>query len=388
MLITDTFTWDFQTFEAHVEGMCAQIDAFPHERVALLGHIAPETILALFAIWKVGKIACPLSTRLPSPEPALSQLETELFIPTMPKPQPPISKEWNLQKPATFLFTSGSSGKPKIACHTLANHLFSAQGSNQLIPLEKTDRWALTLPLFHVGGLGILFRCYLAQCSILLNSLETATHISMVPTQLLRLQTPLPNLKTILLGGAPLPDISTPWNILPTYGMTEMSSQIVTGNKIHPHAELKIAPDKEIWVRGPVLFQGYLENNEIHLPLTDGWFATKDLGEWRDGKLHILGRKDNLFISGGENIQPEEIEAAIRTFCHMESIVVPFPDPEFGARPAVFLPPPFNLPKLQAALLPHLPKYKIPIRAFPLPPQTSLKPNRKELAQLTNNSSC
>src|SRR5689334_21484238 len=128
MLITDHFSWDRETFEAHVEGMCCQIRDFPNERVAFWGHTTPETILALFAIWKVGKIACPLNTRLPSAEQALQELKTELFTPIFPSPQSPTAKEWDLNKLATFLFTSGSSGKPKIACHTLGNHVASVQG--------------------------------------------------------------------------------------------------------------------------------------------------------------------------------------------------------------------------------------------------------------------
>jgi len=386
MLITDRFSWDSATFEAHVEGMCRQIEAFPHQRVAFWALSTPEAILTLFACWKIKKIACPLSPRLPSAQPALDELETELFTPRMPEPQFPTEVEWDLGQLATFLFTSGSMGRPKIACLTLGNLVSNARGSNELIPLEPSDRWALTLPLFHVGGLGILFRCYLAKSFVLLSAnWESATHLSLVPTQLYRLMkepTLVPSLKTILLGGAPLPDLKTPSNIVPTYGMTEMSGQIITGHQVHPHAEVKIDADHEIWVRGPVLFQGYYEKGKgVVLPLQEGWFATNDLGCWKDGKFHVLGRKDNLFISGGENIQPEEIEEVIRRVCRLnEALVVPFADEEFGARPVVFLHDPLLLKDLQNRLKEHLPKYKIPIKAFALPEQTSLKPNRKALA--------
>jgi o-succinylbenzoate---CoA ligase len=391
MLITDQWSWDHPTFEAHVEGMCEQVRAFPHERVAFWGHSTPEAILALFAAWKVEKIACPLNTRLPSAAPALAQLETELFIPQMPKPRHPSPLKWNLNRLGTLLFTSGSSGNPKIAALSRGNLAFNALGSNKLIPLQTGDRWALTLPLFHVGGLGILMRSYLAKSSVLLGTdWKTATHLSLVPTQLYRiLKDPvsLPCLKAILLGGAPLPDIKTPWHVVPTYGMTEMGSQIVTGGCMHPFAEMKIANDHEIWVRGPLLFQGYYEKGETSLPLNaEGWFQTKDLGQWDREFFQILGRKDNLFISGGENIQPEEIEKAIRQACGLhEAIVVPIPDAEFGHRPAVFLYNPEKLQLVQAALKDHLPKYKIPIRAFLLPEASGLKPNRKALQALLND---
>ncbi len=387
MLITDHFTWDHATFEDHVEGMCRQIEAFPGERVAFLAPSTIEVILTLFACWKMGKIACPLSPRLPSVEQALEKLGTELFTPLMPEPETPRNTAWDLSKLATFLFTSGSMGSPKIACHTLGNLVSSAIGSYDIIPLQPSDRWALTLPLCHVGGLGILFRSYLAKSSVLMSSnWDRATHLSLVPTQLYRLlksPTELPHLKTILLGGAPLPDLQTPWNVLPSYGMTEMSSQIVTAHQVHPYAEMKISEDNEIWVKGPVLFQGYYEKEKgVVLPLNEeGWFQTKDLGHWENGIFKILGRKDNLFISGGENIQPEEIEEVIRRVCGMhEAIVVPIPDEEFGARPVVFLKDLVPLEQLQTRLQLHLPKYKIPIKVFELLEQTGLKPNRKALA--------
>lgn len=386
MLMTDEFTWDHATFEDHVEGMCRQIEAFPHERVAFWAPSTPEVILTLFACWKTGKIACPLSPRLPSAESALAELDTELFIPTMPEPETPRSTQWDLNKLGTFLFTSGSMGRPKIAVLSLANLVSSAIGSYNTIPLQPEDRWALTLPLFHVGGLGILFRSYLAKSTVLISSeWKEATHLSLVPTQLYRLlktPTEMPHLKTILLGGAPLPDLDTPWNVLPSYGMTETSSQIVTAHLVHPYAEVKIAEDQEIWVRGPVLFQGYYQNGKIELPLKDGWFQTKDLGRWENGRFKVLGRKDNLFISGGENIQPEEIEEVIRRVCGLpEAVIVPIPDEEFGARPVVFLKNPIPLEQIQEILKSYLPKYKIPIKSFELP-ETGLKPNRKALAEL------
>lgn len=386
MLITDEFTWNHAIFEDYVEGMCRQLETFPHEKVAFWAPSTPEVILTLFACWKVGKIACPLSPRLPSAKPALTELETELFTPEMPEPETQRTHAWDPSKLGAFLFTSGSTGHPKIAALSLGNLISSAVGSYKMIPLQPEDRWALTLPLYHVGGLGILFRSYLAKSFVLLSSnWKLATHLSLVPTQLYRLlKTPeeMPHLKTILLGGAPLPDLETPWNVLPSYGMTEMSSQIVTAHQIHPYAEVKIAADQEIWVRGPILFQGYYKKGGLKLPLKNGWFQTKDLGRWDNGLFKVLGRKDNLFISGGENIQPEEIEEVIRKVCGLSDVViVPIPDEEFGARPAVFLKNRVPLHELQEVLKNHLPKYKIPIKSFEFP-ETGLKPNRKALAEI------
>lgn len=372
-LITEQWTWDHQTFESYIEGMCHQVRAFPSEHITFWASTTPEVILTFFAIWKVGKIACPLNTRLPK-----APLTTELFTPFMPRPKAPTLTDWDLTRAAAHLFTSGSTGNPKIAQLTLGNLVYSAEGSNQILPLKQDDVWGLTLPLFHVGGLGILLRSYLAKSAVTLNT-NLATRLSLVPTQLYRLlKEPLPLLKTVLLGGAPLPDLNTPWHVVPTYGMTEMSSQIVTDHKVHPHAELRIENDQEIWVKGKVLFQGYLGH-----PPVEGWFPTGDLGRWERGKFQILGRKDNMFISGGENIQPEEVEEVIRRVCGLgEAIVVPLQCPEFGQRPGVFLNDPSLFSTLQEQLKDHLPKYKIPIKAFQLPTQNGLKPNRKALASI------
>jgi O-succinylbenzoic acid--CoA ligase len=375
MLITDEFEWDYPTFEAHVEGMCSQIAKHPSDTVSFLAPLSPLSVLTLFAIWKIGKIASPLDPKIPCTNSAL-------FTPEMPTPATPTSYSWDLEKTATHIRTSGSSGTPKIACHTFRNHVLSAQGSLVKIPLTENSCWGLTLPLYHASGLAILFRCYLSRAKILISKNQSrATHLSLVPTQLYRLlrdTASLPNLQTLLLGGAPLPSLQTPWNVLPTYGMTEMSSQIVTDHTLHPHAEMTIASDGEIWVRGGVLFQGYLDKG---LPLnSQGWFETGDLGMWKENKFHIIGRKDNLFISGGENIQPEEIEDAIRSYCSIEeAIVIPLKDEEFGARPGVFLSDPSLLPLIQSKLKDVLPKFKIPIKAFRLPDNLGLKPNRKNL---------
>ncbi len=384
MLITDEFEWDYPTFEAHVEGMCSQVAAYPSNQITFHAPLSPLTVLTLFAAWKVGKTAFPINPKNPSPP-------TPLFTPAMPTPCTPASTKWatkwDLDQRATYLYTSGSSGNPKIACHTLKNHVLSAQGSHAKIPLNENSCWSLSLPLYHVGGLGILFRCYLAKAKVLLSkNWSRATHLSLVPTQLYRFRRDGVELsQTILLGGAPLPSLSSP-TILPTYGMTEMSSQIVTGHTLHPHAEMTLTPDREIWVRGGVLFQGYLHENGLHLPLnSQGWFETGDLGLWKEGRFEIIGRKDNLFISGGENIQPEEIEAAIRDHCGLEeAIVIPLKDEEFGFRPGVFLKDPSLLPLIQSKLIHILPKFKIPIRAFPLPENAGFKPNRKNLLRKVN----
>jgi len=96
---------------------------------------------------------------------------------------------------SNLIFTSGSSGSPKVVAHRLRNHFANAQGS--IVPITAHDGWLLSLPLFHVGGLAILFRCFLAGACVVLPDpalpltalLQQApiTHLSLVPTQLYRL---------------------------------------------------------------------------------------------------------------------------------------------------------------------------------------------------------
>ncbi len=164
-----------------------------------------------------------------------------------------------------------------------------------------------------------------------------------------------------------------------SYGLTEMASQVATtpqgasSKELHtsgralPGREVSISGTGEILVRGNTLFAGYVEGESLDRSLDeDGWFHTGDLGELdEEGYLRVLGRKDNLFVSGGENIQPEEIEEAIAGLPGVEAaVVVPVPDPEFGHRPVAFVrtkTDAVRLEHLARALEPVLPRFKIPV---------------------------
>lgn len=365
----------------------------PGDRIAFHLPPSPELIALFFAAWKLGASVCPLNTRLPPAqiEEALARLSPKLFLSEGP---PRVFSATPSAPASVFLFTSGSTARPKIAVLSLESLLANATHS---VPLEPGDRWLLSLPLYHVGGLGILLRCHLTGATPVFDPSDPSiTHLSWVPTHLYRMTPVYPRLKYLLLGGAPF---AAPYpQRLPltlTYGLTEMGSMVAA--RLHPPLidgvyhlgpplpgrEVRIALDGEILVRGKTLFSGYWENNSLTPP--PEWFPTGDLGKWHPTEgLAIVGRKDWQFISGGENIQPEEIETHLLQMPSvLEAAVIAKPDPEFGARPVAFVKAssPLTLSQVTSFLEQRLPKYKLPIALHQLDslPQTNFKIDRRKL---------
>ena len=179
-----------------------------------------------------------------------------------------------------------------------------------------------------------------------------------------------------------------------------MASQVATGKsgfyQVLPFREVRIAADNEVEVRGKIGFLGYLDGTGLHQPFDEnGWFKTGDIGLWcsKDPKnqgdvdsLKITGRKDSMFISGGENIHPEEIERILLQFGKTEqAVVVAVQDAEFGARPVAFLKTgeDFSESKLQKFLEKRLAKFKVPDLFLALPElvESEIKHNRVELSK-------
>jgi o-succinylbenzoate---CoA ligase len=409
-------------------------------RVALQLPKDERYVALVLALIRAGHIACPVSDRLPprgvaqllgrAACSALISEDQELLQTAgagLSRPAPEALLRDSKQRaepadilrerPATIIFTSGSTGVPKAALHTFGNHYYSALGSNANIALRPGDRWLHSLPLYHVGGLSILFRCLLAGATVALPQPGTspgeaiaslgATHVSLVSTQLSRLlreSVDLGGLEAVLMGGGPVPPslvneaLARGLPLHTSYGLTEMASQVTatppgaspeelrTAGRVLPNSEVSISESGEILVRGETLFAGYAEGEELHRPVdAEGWFHTRDLGGLdENGNLHVRGRMDNLFISGGENVQPEEIEAAL---CRLEQIdeavVVPVPDEEFGARPVAFVRTEGEVRDLSRELEAVLPRFKIPISFHPWPEETpgGMKADRAALGE-------
>ena len=297
----------------------------------------------------------------------------------------------DLAAPATIVFTSGTTGRPKGAVLSHANHRASAAAWSAFLGQRPADRWLACLPLYHVGGLAIVDRAARWGVPVVVQRRfdpaavaralveDEVSHLSLVATMLRALLEahegrPVPvTLRAILLGGGPTPAplvreaAGRGWPVVPTYGMTETASGVTalpageaalrpgSAGRPLPGVELAIRvadrdarrPDAqdegarpgevgEILVRGPIVFAGYDGRPvETAAALAGGWLRTGDLGSIDEaGCLTVVDRRDDLLISGGENVYPAEVEAVLRTHPAVEdAAVVGRPDARWGSVP-------------------------------------------------------
>lgn len=243
-----------------------------------------------------------------------------------------------------IIATSGSTGTPKGAMLTGANLAAAVTASRRRLPIGPGDVWLGCLPTFHIGGLSLMFRCLEVGATTRLHprfDLDAAaadieggsvTHVSLVPAMLAQLVEagcrPSSKLRCALIGGAGLPAAlaaraaAAGWPICPSYGMSEVGSQAATCVRIAdwrpgmagrplPGLEIGTSPSGRIRVRGLAVMAGYV--NPDLKPGDgldeDGWFETNDMGGLdANGDLQVMGRADDLLISGGENIHPATVE--------------------------------------------------------------------------------
>ncbi len=285
----------------------------------------------------------------------------------------------------SIIYSSGTTGRPKGVRLTYGNHYANASGSYQNLPAGPDDLWLAVLPLFHVGGLAIVLRGLFYLMPVLLQESfepdkvnraideQGVTLISVVASMLARLldqrhDRPYPaTLRFVMVGGGPVPApllercarAGVP--VMQTYGLTETASQAVTlapvdalrklgsAGKPLPEVELQIeGPEEaegvatigEILLRGPNITAGYEGRlEETALAWRGGWFHTGDLGRLdAEGYLYVLDRRDDLIISGGENIYPAEVEAVLLSHPAIEEAgVVGAPDERWGQVVAAFV---------------------------------------------------
>lgn len=336
------------------------------------------------------------------------------------------SSEQNAQplhpETALIISTSGSEGQPRAV--QLSNEQLShaASAANTRLGLKAGDAWLNCLPLYHIGGQSILWRCALAGATVVLHegfepqaiardfARHAITHISLVPAMLARLLdagvAPPPSLRCAMIGGAALSlplyqrGVAAGWPLRPSYGMSETGAQIATWQpddgpwheglvgRLMPGHEIAIAADSRIRLRGPQLMLGYLDGSGLD---ADGWFTTGDLGRLdADGRLTVLGRADDMLISGGKNVHPLEVESCLAACPGVIDVAVTGrPDPVWGDLVVALVVGPVDIEELQAHARRHLHSAALPrrvLRLDRLPRNATGKLERAALRQLAREA--
>jgi O-succinylbenzoic acid--CoA ligase len=323
---------------------------------------------------------------------------------------------------AVVIATSGSTGAAKHVVLSAAALQASARATADR--LGGPARWLLALPAQHVAGVQVVVRALLAGAPPVVqdlrggfrpNGFAAATRelgadrrcTSLVPTQLGRILDAggaaldaLRSYAAVLVGGAALPPqlheraMAADVAVVTTYGMSETAGGCVYDGHPLDGVRVELEPDGRIRLGGPTLADGYLGDPDLTAAaFVDGWFRTGDLGRWREGRLDVLGRADDVIVTGGEKVAPAAVERVliaqdgVATAC-----VVGVPDAEWGQVVAAAVVPegagtfsPGFAERLQAAVRAELGRAAVPrvLRAVPRIPLHGIgKPDRVATARL------
>jgi O-succinylbenzoic acid--CoA ligase len=387
----------------------------PGDRIALALPAGAPFLAVLHATLMLGAAVVPIDLRLSAEERAQRMQHSKLTV-TEPlrragEPDPTTLDRLDPAAPATIVHTSGTTAEPKPVALTIGNWSWNALGSALALGLDPDDRWLCTLPLSHVGGLAILIRSAIYGTTVVLHERfdteaaltaierDAVTLVSLVPTTLERLldiglKAPNP-LRVALIGGGPLAPVLAAQAqeagipVAQTYGMTEACSQVATSLPGEPETagrplvgqRVEIAADGEILVAGP--------NVAPNTVAADGWLHTGDRGALdAQGRLTITGRKADTIVSGGENVAPAEVEAALLEHPAVaDAGVHGRPDPQWGeavvATVVLHDGSHAEAEELRAHVASQLARYKVPKEiafAAKLPRTASGKLLRRELS--------
>ncbi len=288
---------------------------------------------------------------------------------------------------AVIVATSGTGGRPKLV--QFDRGAIDAAVASSALALEAgpADPWLSCLPVAHIGGLLVLMRAVLLGAPVSVHprfDVETfaseprMTFTSIVPTMLGRLVdagADLSRFRAILVGGGPADEDVVAKareggaNVVLTYGLTEGCGGLVYDGRPLPGTEVRLGPDDEIQLRGPTLMLGYRDDRDAtaRAHTDDGWLRTDDAGVFdEEGRLTVVGRLDDVVLSGGEKVWPQEVETALRRHVKVADVAVRGrPDPEWGTRVVAFVVPtdpddPPTLESLRDVAAQRLPRYKAP----------------------------
>lgn len=270
---------------------------------------------------------------------------------------------------ALVVATSGSTGAPKGVVLTHDAVAASAAATSRRLGVTDDDAWLACLPLAHVGGLSVVTRAlHTGTALTVLPAFDAdavdasdATLISLVSTALRRIDTT--RWRTIVLGGS-RPPADRPDNSITTYGMTETGSGVIYDRRPLDGVEVRVV-DGEVHLRCPMLLRCYRDGTDPKL--ADGWYPTGDVGTIDDdGLLMVHGRRGDLIITGGENVWPEPVEAALAAVDGVAEVaIVGRPDDEWGQRVHAVVVPlepasPPELDRLRNAVKAVLPAFCAP----------------------------
>ncbi len=406
---------ELSTLASRGSGALVGYGVKPGDRVAVWVKNDLPSLVALWAVPRMGGVVVPISSRLAHPQvmaqlalvdpalvignDALTGRETvgteSLFDgrPTIPAPHAPDDLH-------SIFFTSGSAGEPKGVRLTWGNHEASAAAAATRQPVGPVDRWLAVLPLFHLGGFAITYRMFRAGGTVVLEPEFDATRItallgavlyaSLVPTMLREILAEDPDEfgdapKAVLVGGARVPvelqeaARAAGLPVVPTYGMTETASQVATALPTDPPGSGALPLDgvefsagtpgapADIGVDGPMVSPGYWGEAD-----RDGWFETRDVGYLDEaGRLHVIGRSDDVIISGGENIHPAEVERVLESRTGVaHAAVFGVPDDVWGERleaAVVLADGTITAGSIEVDMRGSLPDFKVPKRLHILP---------------------
>lgn len=326
----------------------------------------PDWVDAILAVWADGDAVAPIDSRAPAGyvDRLLTMLAPGALLGVDGERRPLDGGRPVEDGDALVMPTSGTSVAAKGVVLTHDAIAFAADSSNAVIDPDGDARWLACLPLHHIGGFSVITRALRSGTRpevhdgfdadrVRLAAAGGCTHTSLVPTTLGRIDPSW--FRLILVGGSAIP-AGRPENCVATYGMTESCAGVVYDGRPLPGVDLRIAdPSADgigaIELRSPGLFRCYRDGSR---PIdADGWFRTTDVGSVdTNGLLSVAGRADDVIITGGENVWPDEVERVLQAHSGVARVaVIGRPDDEWGQRvTAVVIPVDRDSPPSLASL--------------------------------------